>query len=129
MIIECPVCLGNGNDQWAFGYCDEHDVCVDCGINRKDLKGRAAWGTRYGAFQCNDCEVTDRKNRIKERQEKGFDHEYTDKIVCPHCGNEFCDSWEMSDSGEVECDECKKTLTYERIVTVQYITEQSHEAE
>ena len=50
-----------------------------------------------------------------------YDHEYTDEIVCPHCGTEYNDSWEWEE-GEHECDDCEHSFTVERIVTVQYTT-------
>ena len=40
--------------------------------------------------------------------EEEIDHEYTDEIVCPYCGYEFSDSFEISseeeDLGLIECD-------------------------
>lgn len=38
---------------------------------------------------------------------------YTDEIVCPHCGYEFSDSWEIR--GDIgECHECEKRFCIER---------------
>ena len=54
-----------------------------------------------------------------------IDHEYTDEIVCPHCGYEFGDSWELGDGediGELDCDGCGKNFYAERIITVNYST-------
>jgi len=51
-------------------------------------------------------------------------HEYTDEIVCPHCGEESSDSWECSDSGTDECCECGKDFAYQRDITVSYSTYQ-----
>lgn len=44
----------------------------------------------------------------------------TSNIICPHCGYEHLDSWEMDD-GEYECD-CGGSYVVERIITVEYST-------
>lgn len=50
-----------------------------------------------------------------------IDYEYTDAIVCPYCGYEFSDCWEMADSNdELACYGCDKVFSYERIVDVTY---------
>jgi hypothetical protein len=51
-----------------------------------------------------------------------IDHEFTDEIVCPHCGYEEADSWEYEDDGKSECGGCEKEYYFERIVTVEYST-------
>lgn len=51
-----------------------------------------------------------------------IDHEFTDEVVCPYCGREHCDSWEYSDDGTEECNDCGKTFNYTRNVTVEYST-------
>ena len=52
-----------------------------------------------------------------------INHEYTNEIVCPHCGAEWSDSWECAnDYGEEECDECEKKFSYNRDVEVTYST-------
>ena len=56
------------------------------------------------------------------RTKAGFDHEYTDEVVCPHCGYEHGDSWDMRD-GEQDCSECGKPFVMERYTTVKYTTE------
>lgn len=54
---------------------------------------------------------------------KEIDHEYTDEIVCPYCGCEFGDSWDIDgDSGELECYECEKEFEYHRHIEVTYCT-------
>lgn len=52
-----------------------------------------------------------------------IDHEYTNEIVCPHCGCESSDSWESRDEGEEDCPECGKIYAYSRHVEVTYCTE------
>lgn len=52
-----------------------------------------------------------------------LDHSYTSQIVCPYCGYEDRDSWELNDdSGETECGECEMTFNYRRNVSVTYST-------
>lgn len=52
-----------------------------------------------------------------------IDHKYTNQIICPYCGYEEHDSWEIrGDNGEHECGDCGKEFQYERIVTVIYCT-------
>ena len=118
--MECPKCTPEKNHHPFAKYCDKHNVCVDCGIHRSKLT-EAPWSAREGAFLCKPCEEIDRNKRIKERQENGFDHEYTDEIVCPHCGFEYSDSWESSD-GEKECYECGEKFHMVRNVEVTYVT-------
>jgi len=50
-----------------------------------------------------------------------IDHKYTDEVVCPWCGNNFTDSLEFSDEGEIECD-CGKSFDYTRNYTIDYST-------
>lgn len=58
-----------------------------------------------------------------------FRHEWTDEIVCPHCGCEHGDSWERADGiyndGKTDCEECGEQFLWERIVTVVYCTKKS----
>jgi len=48
----------------------------------------------------------------------------TDEIVCPYCGHEHRDSWEMldghSDCGKVDCGECEREFEVSRYVSVSY---------
>jgi predicted RNA-binding Zn-ribbon protein involved in translation (DUF1610 family) len=57
-------------------------------------------------------------------QKKGKrDHEFTDEIVCPWCGHEISDSWEVeADDGDYECPECGNEFCYCREVSVTYST-------
>lgn len=127
---ECQVCKTGEYKVWGLDgdLCEKHNVCVDCGIKRKDLK-TTPWGVRVGAFLCGDCEVRGRKKRIAERQEKGFDTHYTDEIVCPECGYEFSDSWEYSNRSEceVECPECETEFTLKVNFDVTYTTEKTND--
>lgn len=50
--------------------------------------------------------------------------QFADEPICPYCGCEQCDAWEVSwDSGTMECDGCEKTFTYSRYTHVKYTTE------
>ncbi|MFV0411447.1 MAG: hypothetical protein ACK5LJ_17645 [Paracoccus sp. (in: a-proteobacteria)] len=53
-----------------------------------------------------------------------IDHEFTDEIVCPHCGYEYPASWEFTlDVDEETCAECGGQFSYERITSTYYNTE------
>jgi hypothetical protein len=52
--------------------------------------------------------------------------EYTTHAICPHCGYEDKDSWEIGDGGEgdfeVDCGHCDKPFLCSRQVSVYYST-------
>lgn len=54
------------------------------------------------------------------------DHTHTDEVVCPHCGYEFSDSWELNrgreGDWEDECRECGKPILITRYVEIKYST-------
>lgn len=55
-----------------------------------------------------------------------FDHNMTAEIICPHCGYEHGDSWELhGEDGVQECVSCKKEFEWERFVEVTYSTEKT----
>lgn len=57
-----------------------------------------------------------------------IDHFCTPETVCPHCGHEGFDSWELDgDFGETECSNCEKEYYYERYVDVTYNTFKTEE--
>jgi len=52
-----------------------------------------------------------------------IDHEYTDEIVCPHCGYEHPDSEDYMDrDDEFICHECEKKFEYVRDYSISYIS-------
>lgn len=55
--------------------------------------------------------------------ENEINHEYTDEIVCPHCGYEFGDSWEFPESGDYKCPDCDNKFKFQREIEVTYSTE------
>ncbi len=56
-----------------------------------------------------------------------IDTRNTDEPICPHCGDEFGDAWEMFDfhqnKTEMDCGNCGKLVTIERDFHVTYSTE------
>ena len=54
------------------------------------------------------------------------DTEYTIYAICPHCGFEDRDSWEIGDGEEgdfdVDCSSCDKPFRCSRHITVRYTT-------
>ena len=49
------------------------------------------------------------------------DKDYENNLICPYCGYEDKDSWELSDNDEEhECGRCGATVSFERVVTVEY---------
>lgn len=119
----CEVCETGKYDPYRQQHlCELHDVCVDCGIKRKDL-GQSPWFSFKGAFQCKPCEEKERSARIAKRQESEIDHEYTDEVTCPCCGYTYSDSWELSDNDdEMDCPDCHETFSMERHIEVTYVT-------
>lgn len=54
---------------------------------------------------------------------KEIDHEYTYNLVCPYCGCEDDDAWELSDNeGETYCSRCGKQFAYTRNLIISYST-------
>lgn len=49
-----------------------------------------------------------------------IDHEYTDELVCPHCGYEVGDSWELPELGRRACGDCGKEFEYEKNVSTSF---------
>lgn len=59
-------------------------------------------------------------------QQREINHEYTDEVVCPYCGDVKSESYEFfgdhdEDSG-LTCDVCGKEFTATRHVSVMYST-------
>jgi DNA-directed RNA polymerase subunit RPC12/RpoP len=67
-----------------------------------------------------------------------IDTDCTPEVVCPYCGAEGEDSWDLGivsakgstqeDSGETECAECDKTFSWSREVRVDYTTRKIEES-
>jgi len=95
--------------------CDNCWICDDCGTRENLLY-------YCEGVLCSACHQA----RVNKRIENfDGDTEYTINIICPRCGYEVNDSWEIKDdSGDYECDDCGNEFSYERIVTVEYTTHQ-----
>lgn len=109
MAITCRVC-GKPNPEHTF-HCEEHYHCADCGT-------REGLCTYLEGVLCNGCHTARVEKRIAEFD---GDVDYTDEIVCPHCGYEHSDSWEMRE-GEHECSDCCRPFDVTRNVEVTYST-------
>lgn len=42
-----------------------------------------------------------------------IDCEYTDNLVCPYCGWEHDDTYDMNEAGEHSCEKCDKNFSYD----------------
>lgn len=55
-----------------------------------------------------------------------IDHEYTDEVVCPHCGYKHQDSYEFfihnDECSDTNCHSCNKPFTAIRHVNIYYST-------
>ncbi len=50
-----------------------------------------------------------------------IEHEFTEDITCPYCGDTVSDSYERDDEGSFDCD-CGESFEYCRNITVTYST-------
>jgi len=61
-----------------------------------------------------------------EKNEPRIEHEYTSEIICPWCGIEYINSWEvetdLEDWGLQRCENCEHEFYAMRYVTVEYST-------
>lgn len=64
--------------------------------------------------------------------DKEIDHEYTDETVCPYCGHEGSESYELGsrndEDGITDCGECSKEFYWSRSTTIKYSTSKKCEA-
>lgn len=51
-----------------------------------------------------------------------YDTDFTKECVCPYCGAEQSDSWELEDNGEYYCDVCENEYDYTRHTEITYCT-------
>lgn len=110
----CDVC---GEKSSPHSRCKEHFKCDGCG--KRPILEDGGWkGVMYaeGGVFCGECY---KKLVDKYIAEFNGDTSYTDKIVCPKCGYEFMDSWEMGD-GEIDCHRCETKFNVEKDCSVTY---------
>jgi hypothetical protein len=127
-VNDCPECNGK-EAEWAYAKCEKHNVCVDCGIKRKDVLDTTVWGHSKG-FRCNTCQITlneqvrtEALQKVAEKEYDEWDYHYTDKLLCPHCGTD--QNHEMVDgepSDENECEVCWGKFSTETHYTVEFST-------
>ncbi len=91
--------------------CEEHQRCDGCGT-------REGLCLYVGSLMCDDCRKIEMDRRVA-----AFDGDTscTDNVVCPHCGREDGDSWELSE-GKQECGDCGREFEMTRCVDVTYST-------
>jgi len=66
-------------------------------------------------------------NQGEHEDMEDIDCEYTDSIVCPHCGRKEMDSGERRPEwGQDTCDGCGKSFTWSRNIEITYSTEKSN---
>ena len=107
---------------------------MTCGIHRKDM-AVAPWGRyiknnegKYEDFiQCKPCKEKEVEDKIKSFQESGTDTEYTDDIICPHCGQKHEQDGEREAfyyDGEHDftCGYCNEDFTVSTSVSYTYST-------
>lgn len=111
-MIVCRIC-GKPNPEHIF-HCEEHYRCEDCGT-------RQGLCTYSEAVLCDPCHDKRVEKRIAEFE---GETDYTDEVICPHCGYEYSDSWEMNE-GRHECSDCERPFEVTRNVVVTYSTEKA----
>jgi DNA-directed RNA polymerase subunit RPC12/RpoP len=63
---------------------------------------------------------------MNDEIKKEIVHDSTTNVVCPYCGFEHQDSWEIrDDSGSMNCDDCGKEFEFERTVDITFSTSKS----
>lgn len=65
------------------------------------------------------------KERIKAEY-TGQSERYSDKPICPYCGHEYGDAWELdlkdNEEDEVECGRCETTFRVQCHISIDYST-------
>lgn len=109
-MLKCKVC---GKPAEPIYLCKEHFACEVCG-SKQNLC------IRNGGVTCDSCHE---KIVAKQIEDFSGDTDGTSEIVCPWCGYESQDSWELPDNDIRDCDNCGKTYRHYREVIVSYSTE------
>ena len=95
-------------------------ICKRCGMPTENYYSYSPYlaglAGAEGISICDAC--TTELNNIREWENEQFE---TRNLVCPWCGYEDRDSWELSDSDDsYTCPECGEVFAYERNITVTY---------
>lgn len=115
MALKCTVC--GKPDPKYFWRCEEHYHCDDCGT-------KEGLCTHSEGVLCDPCH----EKRVEKRiAEFSGNTDYTNEVICPHCGYQHSDSFEMSE-GVRECHDCGREYEMERDVSVTYSTTKTHNA-
>ena len=100
-------------------------TCKDCKHYFNSFKDDA-YCFRHGADQNADKIYTiyndDECLNYQDKPPKPIDTEFTREVICPYCGYEHQDSWELDDDFEFQCHRCEKLICGERIKTIEYTT-------
>jgi len=103
-----------GTELENYPYIGEIDIDLTLGVVAKV-------GDKYytaGVLNHSNKSAGVRKIEIDFEPE---DNDYENNLTCPFCGYQDDDSWELSDSeDDHECSRCSATISYERVVTVEY---------
>lgn len=125
-VKECAKCEDAMNYGKVFSYqwCEKHNVCVDCGVHRRDLK-ETPWGVSIGAFRCKPCQEKQDKGTLEKAMEKrkdmnDWDFKYATTVLCPHCGSD--NGTDEFEDGVFECCVCIKDFSLALNYSVTYST-------
>jgi len=133
--LPCPICEGVEliPYKWELKYkkCETHDVCINCGVRRKDLD-EIPWWHKEGII-CKPCKKKEIQRTIEEfekrlEREGDFFLDHNDSPICPYCGHEYGDAWELDpDTEEIECGYCDNTMKVDIYHEVTYSTERKED--
>lgn len=111
---ECEEHIKNGGALNVNGWCittleklhdGKSNYSMDFGREEKNGK----FWSRANSYI---TEITDYPDNIQliSIKRDDIDSTYEDEIVCPHCGYNFSDSWEVHDDCKMECDFCDQSF-------------------
>jgi hypothetical protein len=112
-------------------YCG--DWCDQVPENWRWVVGYTGNGREKGYWQHRTCgkrwnrPCPDDDPRNVTRYIGPMDHHSTGNLICPYCGYEHTDSWEIQSGSEdldnVECGSCEREFKASRYISVTYSTE------
>lgn len=103
-----------GTEVEDYPYIGEIDIDLSIGVVVKV-------GQNYYAPGVIDHSKNSAGVRQIELNLKPDDKDYTRNVECPYCGYEDADSWELGDGNDEHiCGRCGATISYQRVVTVEY---------